>query len=72
MRARAKISKVALFEERDQLSFRKIIDQFYLVRFLTLLHQRDRLFSRKSKVLDLFILFDQFAHLILDAFQIGF
>ena len=64
------ICKFSLLVERNHCIFRQIFNQLHLIRLFFFFHQCNRLFSRKCKLLNFQIFFDNFLHLFFDCFQI--
>ena len=69
VRANAQVGVLPLPVEADDLSLRQFLDQLYLVRLPSLLHQGDGLLPGQLEPFDLQVLLDDLLHLSLDVLQ---
>ena len=69
MRTCTQVNKAALIVEGNFRTFRKILDQFYLVRLFSFFHIFNSFFSWKSKSCNRMTFFDDFLHFCFDFVQ---
>ena len=70
VRACAQVGEVALMIQRNQLAFRQILNQLYLIRLILLAEQVERILAGNLLANHRNALLDDFFHLRLDLFQI--
>ena len=70
MRPAAKVGKVALTIQRDNLAFRQVTDDFSFVMFAFVVKKFNGIFAGHDNALKLLVAFDDFMHLCLDFFKI--
>ena len=70
VRACAQVGEVALMIQRNQLAFRQILNQLYLIRLVLLAEQVERILAGNLLANHRNALLDDFFHLRLDFFKV--